>query len=67
MDFASKQYLNSHPLCAKCLENGKYRKATSVYSIIPPHKPEYTREVNDYCTNNWQSLCDDCYQNAMSC
>ena len=50
---ASKQFLEHHPLCVKCREEGKFVKATVVDHIIP-HRgaPELFWD-----RSNWQPLC----------
>ena len=52
---ASKQYLAAHPLCVKCLEEGKFRKATVVDHIIP-HRGD---EKLFWDRSNWQPLCKE--------
>ena len=53
----SKQYLSSHPLCVKCLERGKYTKAT-VVDHIRPHRGNPELFWNP---ENWQPLCKTCH------
>ena len=50
---ARRQYLEAHPLCVMCEEEGKYVKATVVDHIIP-HRgdPELFWDQS-----NWQPLC----------
>lgn len=50
---ASKEYLRVHPLCVKCLEYGKFVKATDVDHIIP-HRGDQTLFWD---RSNWQALC----------
>ena len=50
---ARKQYLNAHPLCVKCMEEGRYVKATVVDHIIP-HRGD---KKLFWDQSNWQSLC----------
>lgn len=54
---ASKQFLQAHPLCAKCLVDGRYTKATVVDHIIP-HRGDKTLFWD---VSNWQSLCKRCH------
>jgi 5-methylcytosine-specific restriction protein A len=52
-----KEYLNKHPLCVKCLSEGKYVQATVVDHIIP-------HRGNDdlmWDTSNYQALCKRCH------
>ena len=53
----SKAYLRKHPLCVKCLAQGKYVTATVVDHIIP-HRGD---EVLMWSESNWQSLCKSCH------
>lgn len=53
----SKQYLRKHPLCVKCMANGKYVPAT-VVDHIKPHRGDKELMWNQ---NNWQSLCKPCH------
>ena len=54
---ASKQYLQSHPLCVKCLSEGRYTAAT-VVDHIKPHRGDSTLMWD---SNNWQALCKPCH------
>ena len=54
---ASKKYLESHPLCVRCLQEGKYTKAT-VVDHITPHRGDM---VLFWDRENWQSLCKRCH------
>ena len=54
---ASKSYLASHPLCVRCMEAGKYTKAT-VVDHIKPHRGDQTLFWDQ---NNWQALCKKCH------
>ena len=54
---ASKQFLRSHPLCAECMRQGKYTKATVVDHIVP-HRGD--RDLF-WDRNNWQALCKRCH------
>ena len=51
---ARKHYLETHPLCAECLSEGRYTKAT-VVDHITPHRGD-PRLFWD--TGNWQALCE---------
>ena len=50
---ARKRYLETHPLCAECLKEGRYVKATDV-DHIKPHRGD---NVLFWDQGNWQSLC----------
>lgn len=54
---ASKQYLNSNPLCVECDKTGRTQAATCV-DHIKPHKGDTELFWNE---SNWQSLCDSCH------
>ena len=53
----SKAYLRKHPLCVKCLEQGKYVTATVVDHIVP-HRGDHYLMWSD---TNWQALCKPCH------
>lgn len=46
-------FLKEHPLCVKCLQEGKITLATVVDHIVP-HKGDYELFWDE---NNWQPLC----------
>ena len=50
---ASKQYLAAHPLCVKCMAEGRYVRATVVDHIVP-HRGDKNLFWD---RSNWQSLC----------
>ena len=50
-------YLQSHPLCVRCLAKGRYVKATVVDHIIP-HRGD--RKLF-WDRDNWQALCKSCH------
>ena len=50
---ASKEFLEHHPLCVKCREEGKFVKATVVDHIIP-HRGD---QEFFWDRSNWQPLC----------
>ena len=50
---ASKQYLNAHPFCVMCEQEGFFRKATVVDHIVP-HRGN---EELFWDRSNWQPLC----------
>lgn len=54
---ARKLYLQAHPLCVRCLEAGRYTKAT-VVDHIKPHRGD-TKLFWDQ--DNWQALCKPCH------
>ena len=50
---ARKRYLAEHPLCVRCLAEGKYVKATVVDHIVP-HRGDPGLFWDE---DNWQALC----------
>lgn len=56
---ASKAFLSAHPLCARCMAEGRYRKATVVDHIVP-HRGD---ELLFWDRGNWQALCKKCHDN----
>ena len=54
---ASKQFLEHHPLCVKCREEGKFVKATVVDHIVP-HRGD---SELFWDRGNWQALCKKCH------
>lgn len=54
---ARKYFLEKHPLCAKCMRNGKLTPATVVDHIIP-HRGDQQLFWDD---GNWQPLCKGCH------
>lgn len=50
---ARKRFLEIHPLCAECMKEGKYVKATDVDHIVP-HRGDKTLFWDE---SNWQPLC----------
>ena len=56
---ASKRYLQSHPLCARCMAKDPpvYRKAEVTDHIIP-HRGDPKLFWNE---SNWQPLCKRCH------
>ena len=54
---ASKQYLQAHPLCVRCLAAGRLPTAT-VVDHITPHRGDQTLFWDK---NNWQALCKPCH------
>ena len=53
-------FLRRHPLCAKCSEGGRLRKATVVDHVIP-HKGD---QRLFWDTGNWQALCKRCHDST---
>lgn len=51
---ARKRYLERHPLCVKCREEGRFTPATVVDHVIP-HRGDKKLFWDE---NNWQSLCE---------
>ena len=53
----SQHYLRKHPLCVRCLANGRYTKATVTDHIIPHrNRPELMWDES-----NFQALCKKCH------
>ena len=50
---ARTAYLHAHPFCVKCMEEGRYTKAT-VVDHIRPHRGD---QALFWDRSNWQSLC----------
>ena len=50
---ARKVYLNAHPFCVKCMEEGRYVKATVVDHIKPHRGDQHLM----WDRSNWQALC----------
>lgn len=50
-------YLKEHPLCAYCMKEGKFTKATVVDHIIP-HRGD---DKLFWDESNWQPLCKSCH------
>ena len=53
----SKQYLRKHPMCVRCLQQGRYVPATVVDHIIP-HRGNLALMWDE---SNWQALCKPCH------
>lgn len=53
----SKQYLRKHPMCVRCMAEGRYVPATVVDHIIP-HRGDKNLFWNE---SNWQALCKPCH------
>lgn len=54
---ARARYLKRHPICVRCLKQGKYVKAT-VVDHIKPHRGDEQLFWNE---SNWQALCKSCH------
>ena len=54
---ARARYLKRHPICVRCLKQGKYVKAT-VVDHIKPHRGTEQLFWNE---SNWQALCKSCH------
>lgn len=54
---ARARYLKKHPLCARCMEQGRVVKAT-VVDHIKPHRGD---PVVFWDESNWQPLCKPCH------
>ena len=50
-------FLKAHPLCVKCMEQGRLVKASVVDHIIP-HRGDAKLFWDE---GNWQSLCKSCH------
>ncbi len=50
-------FLKAHPLCVKCMEQGRLVKASVVDHIIP-HRGDAKLFWDE---SNWQSLCKSCH------
>ena len=53
----SKAYLRKHPLCVKCLQEGRFVTATVVDHIVP-HRGNPDLMWNE---GNYQALCKSCH------
>ena len=49
-------YIARHPLCERCLANGKFRAAAEVHHILPVSRGGTNEE------NNLMALCWSCHQ-----
>ena len=49
------RYMHAHPLCEKCLEEGRLTEAEQVHHIKP------LAEGGDHSENNLMSLCSSCH------
>ena len=54
---ARRLFLQEHPLCMRCLERGRYVKATVVDHIVP-HRGD---QRLFWDRRNWQALCKKCH------
>ena len=54
---ARKRFLQMHPLCVRCMEEGKYVKAT-VVDHVKPHRGD---PMLFWDEGNWQPLCKPCH------
>ena len=54
---ASRKFLESHPLCVRCMREGRYTKAT-VVDHIRPHRGDMALFWDK---DNWQPLCKRCH------
>ena len=52
-----RQYLATHPLCVRCMAEGRYTKAT-VVDHIKPHRGD---SALFWDQDNWQALCKRCH------
>lgn len=53
----SKAYLRKHPMCVRCMAEGRFVPATVVDHRIP-HRGDETLMWNQ---DNWQALCKPCH------
>lgn len=51
------RYLNKHPLCVQCLNEGRYVQATVVDHVIP-HRGDLVLMWDE---SNYQALCKPCH------
>lgn len=54
---AARAYLAAHPLCVRCMAEGRYTRAT-VVDHIKPHRGDQTLFWD---RDNWQALCKSCH------
>ena len=54
---ARKRFLKAHPLCVRCMEQGRLTRATVVDHIVP-HRGDAKLFWDE---GNWQSLCKSCH------
>ncbi len=54
---ARKRFLKAHPLCVRCMEQGRVVRANVVDHIIP-HRGDAKLFWDEA---NWQSLCKSCH------
>jgi len=54
---ARTRFLKAHPLCVRCMEQGRLTRATVVDHIIP-HRGDAKLFWDEA---NWQSLCKSCH------
>lgn len=54
---ASRAFLHAHPLCERCLAEGRYVKATVVDHKVP-HRGD---QELFWDQSNWQALCKPCH------
>ena len=54
---ARKRFLEKYPLCAECMKQGRYVKATDVDHIVP-HRGDPRLFWDE---ENWQALCHSCH------
>ncbi len=50
-----ERYANAHPLCEKCLEEGRYRPLDEVHHIVP------IKKGGTHDESNLMSLCKSCH------
>ena len=55
-------FLNQHPLCKRCYDNGRLVRATVVDHIIP-HRGD---QELFWDMTNWQPLCERCHNQKIS-
>lgn len=54
---ASRRFLNGHPVCVRCEQQGRLTGATVVDHVVP-HKGDRDLFWDE---SNWQSLCAKCH------
>lgn len=58
-----RDILTNHPLCERCLEEGRVKCATEVHHVVPVEEGVNRREKQSLMFNskNLRALCHDCH------
>lgn len=59
-----KLFVQAHPLCEKCLKEGKITPTENIHHILSPFAPGLTPEERDrraYSWSNLMALCVECH------